>query len=216
MIVVGLDLAGPAGAVNTALLSFTVGSDRLEFMDDKCDGSDQDILQVIDRLSRNHQTVVGVDAPLSYEPGGGERSRDAALRRAIVKSGMHPGSVMAPTAPGMVYLTLRALGLTRQLDLLQRSGHNVHVVEVHPGAVLGLRGAPIEAVRTFSTDQAARTALVEWLRGAGLRGLRSSPECASHFVAAGAAALGAWKWIRAEPVWLTPADKPWHPYDFSC
>jgi uncharacterized protein len=216
MNVIGIDLAGPAGAGNTAVARFRATPAELLLLNESCDGTDAELLGLVERLSREATTVVGLDAPLSYEPGGGERRRDAELRRAIVRVGMHPGSVMAPTAPRMVYLTLRGLGLTRQLDLLARAGHEIRIVEVHPGAVLGLRGAPIEAVRTYGADSRAAIVLLDWLRNVGLKDINAPVPCSAHFVAACAAALGAWKWLNAEAVWLAPASKPWHPYDFTC
>jgi uncharacterized protein len=216
MNVIGIDLAGPAGADNTGIACFKSVLDGLCFVAESCDGSDAQLLNFIEQQSREGPTIIGLDAPLSYEPGGGERARDAELRRAIVKIGMHPGSVMAPTAPRMVYLTLRGLGLTRQLDLLHRAGSDIRICEVHPGAILGLRGAPLEAVRAFGSDATARNVLLEWLNDAGLKNIEHHRDCPSHFVAACAAALGAWKWSTADAVWLAPAAKPWHPYDFCC
>jgi predicted nuclease with RNAse H fold len=127
--------------------------------------------------------VVGLDAPLSYEPGGGQRVRDKKLRKEIVQRGLRPGAVMAPMAPRMVYLTLRGIVLAQVLSAL-RTEHQVRVVEVHPGASLSFRDAPLDAILTFSTDETAREALLEWLPSQHIQGIRPPAPCGSHFVAA--------------------------------
>jgi predicted nuclease with RNAse H fold len=136
------------------------------------------------------------------------------LRAEIVARKMHPGSVMAPTAPRMVYLTLRGLALAQVLAST-RSKHRVSVVEVHPGATLCFRKAPLEAIRKFAKHGNAQEELVTWLRSRHLRGLKAPSPCSSHFVAACAAALAAWDWRCGRSPWLAKADPPWHPYDFT-
>jgi hypothetical protein len=37
------------------------------------------------------QIAVGLDAPLSYNPGGGDRPADACLRKAVVGAGLRQG-----------------------------------------------------------------------------------------------------------------------------
>lgn len=208
-------MAGPAGALNTGVVRFQVIDNRLSFVDEFCDGSDQGLLKLAERLSSEAPLVVGLDAPLSYQPGGGDRARDAELRRAIIRVGMHPGSVMAPTATRMVYLTLRGVAVAAHLRGLPAC-HSVDVVEVHPGATMSLRGAPLDSVKTYKDRAASRTELLEWLGSAGLANLVAPDECSSHFVSACAAALAAWKWRQRLSAWIVPAEQPWHPYDFSC
>ena len=215
MNVLGVDLAGPAGALNTGVVRFQVIDDRLSFVDELYDGSDQKLLKLAKRLSSEAPLVVGLDAPLSYQPGGGDRARDAELRRAIIKVGMHPGSVMAPTATRMVYLTLRGVTVAAHFRGLN-ARHSVDVVEVHPGATMGLRGAPLESVKTYKDSTAARIELLGWLGSAGLANLVAPHDCSSHFVSACAAALAAWNWRQRLSAWIVPAEEPWHSYDFSC
>lgn len=215
MNVLGVDLAGPAGALNTGVVRFGVVDNRLSFVDEFCDGSDRELLKLAERLSSEGPLVVGLDAPLSYQPGGGDRARDAELRHAIIAVGMHPGSVMAPTATRMVYLTLRGVVVAAHLRGLN-ARHSVDVVEVHPGATMDLRGAPLNSVTTYKDSAASRTELLRWLGSAGLANLVAPDECSSHFVSACAAALGAWNWRQGLSAWIVSAEKPWHPYDFSC
>ena len=79
---------------------------------------------------------------------------------------------------------------------------------------MALRGAPVESVRNFKSQPAARTRLLDWLAAAGLTGvaLRNEPE--DHYVASCAAALGAWKNVVGEPAWIEPAQPPAHPFDY--
>ena len=212
MHVVGIDLAGPAGSASTGIAVFSPSANALRFVAQQCDGSDLQVHALAVNLSRNGPVVIGVDAPLSYEPGGGQRHRDRELRSVIVSRGMRPGSVMAPTAPRMVYLTLRGIALATALSAVP----SVRVVEVHPGAALCLRGAPLGDVMSFAHDEGARERLLSWFASHGLHGVTSSQPCVSHFVAACAAAIAAWDWASKRPAWHVRADPPWHPYDFAC
>src|SRR5438046_2816458 len=106
MHVLGVDLSGPANVADTEVACFAPSASALRFVQERCDGSDGALYELVARLAAQGPVVIGVDAPLSYQPGGGDRCRDTALRRLIVRQGMRPGSVMPPTAPRMVYLTL--------------------------------------------------------------------------------------------------------------
>lgn len=215
MQVLGIDLAGPANIDNTCVARFRLTGSGLSFVNDPCEGSDGAILSLVERLARHDPVVVGLDAPLSYQPGGGDRVRDSALRHAIIEVGMHSGSVMAPTATRMVYLTLRGVTLAAHLRAVIHH-HPVDIVEVHPGAAMGLRRAPLDLVTTYKDSPQARLKLLDWLRSAGLANLEGIDDCSSHFVSACAAALAAWHWRQGSGVWMRSAEKPWHPYDFSC
>jgi len=68
---------------------------------------DPEILKLITELAGDTSVVVGLDAPLSCQPGGGLRECDRSLRQRVVKSGMRHGAVMPPTFNRMAYLTLR-------------------------------------------------------------------------------------------------------------
>ena len=213
--VVGIDLAGPAGTANTGAACFTVRDGVLHFVSERCDGSDVGLRALIREKANEGAVVVGIDAPLSYEPGGGQRRRDAALRELIVSRGMRPGSVMAPTAPRMVYLTLRGIALAHAIAD-SSLGSKVEIVEVHPGASMCLHGADLRSVMAFATDDRDRAPLLSWLAAEGLHGVKAPSPCSSHFVAACAAALAAWRWSSGRAAWTASAEPPWHPYDFAC
>jgi hypothetical protein len=50
----------------------------------------------------------------------------------------------------------------------------------------------------------------------GLDGAAQLEPETSHLVAACVLALAAWKWAVGQPMWMTPADPPLHPYNFVC
>ena len=72
--------------------------------------------------------MIGIDAPLSYQDGGGDRPQDKSIRQFIKKHGLSGSSIMPPTLTKMVYLTLRGIGLTRRIMLLNDS-QNIRMVE---------------------------------------------------------------------------------------
>ena len=215
MNIVGIDLAGPSNLRDTHLTAWRVVDGRLLQQCSLFGLNDLHIAALVSELTAQTATVVGLDAPLSYNLGGGDRPADAALRRRIVAVGMRSGSVMTPTMMRMVYLTLRGVALARTLMSLQCT-FPIRIVEVHPGATLGLGGAPPAAVLSFKRDPVARLELLEWLRTQGLEGNPTAAALLDHEVAAWAAALAAWRWYNGDSVWCYPAQPPHHPFDFAC
>ncbi len=213
MIVFGIDLSGPTNTADTCLTIFEQRKGFLRFMDARSRLDDAGILSAV-RNKRRQSMVIGIDAPLSYQSGGGDRPSDARLRRVVSKKGGGVG-VMTPTMTRMSYLTLRGIALTRLLEKIEPP-LKLRIVEVHPGAVMLLRNAPPEAVKGLKRDGLMRQRLLEWLGDNGLEGLPRRADPGDHFVAACAAALGAWAWARGNPAWIHPADPPLHPYDFAC
>ena len=69
------------------------------------------------------------------------RTGDSALQKELIAAGMHPGSVVAPTMNWMCYLTLRGITVARMLTALDAK-NPMDVVEVYPGGVMVLSGAP--------------------------------------------------------------------------
>ncbi len=214
MKVIGLDLAGPANTQDTCLAVFQAEGSGLNLMEAIHRVEDQQILQTVSRTGRSEMVVVGIDAPLSYQPGGGDRDSDAELRRRVLQRSRGVG-ILTPTMTRMVYLTLRGISLTRMLETL-KPDLDLRIVEVHPGACLVLRGAVIEDVTGFKRNRPARLRLLDWLETQNLQQLPKDGDITDHFVAACAAALGAWQWSLGRPVWIHPASPPIHPYDFAC
>lgn len=213
MIIIGIDLSGPANNLDTECVVFEERDDVLQLIGGICGATDRDIVAALRSIECPETVIVGLDAPLSYQFGGGDRPADRDLRQTLIKAGLYPGSVMPPTMTKMAYLTLRGMGVAR---LIADAGSGkMRVAEVHPGGAMVLGGAPLTAVKAFKNNSRARTLLLAWLAGQGLRGIdRQNPT--DHYVAACACALAAWKWVRRRSAWLWPACKPHHPYDFVC
>jgi len=219
MRIIGIDLSGPSNHKDTVVMVFEERGGQLRFV--KCGSpmSDEDILAEVSAQSQIDEVVIGFDAPLSYEDGGGDRVSDRDLRKFIVEIGMKPGSIMPPTLNRMVYLTLRGIKLSREI-VTQSSLHPISIVEVHPGAVIGSRLSPMELdyVLAYKKDLEARKILLKWLGKQKLIGIPETVAEQSHSIDACAAALGAWHWKNSEltPKWSYPAKPPLHPFDFCC
>jgi predicted nuclease with RNAse H fold len=214
MRIVGIDLSGPRNFADTCLVSFEEHGEEIHLIEVREGADDNQILDAISSLERTEPMVIGIDAPLSYNPKGGDRPSDSELRRLVYRQGGRVG-IMPPTMIRMVYLTLRGLHLTRLLESL-KPHYDLGIVEVHPGACMILRGADASDIRSFKGETFARRRLLEWLGTKGLKGISRTETVTDHYVAACAAALAAWQWSLGKSIWCVAADLPHHPYDFAC
>ena len=210
--VVGIDLAGPSNVAETAMVWFQPAGGRLALAGSRTHATDTTILRTVEELAAAGRVVVGLDAPLSYNPGGGDRPPDQALRERLVALGLPSGMVMSPTMSRMAYLTLRGVVVARMLELALPG--RVRLVETHPIAAMALRGAPVAALHAAKRSSEARAALVAWLAGAGLDGLGALIDPSAHLLAACGCAVAAAGWSARAPAWAAPATPPHHPYDF--
>jgi len=209
--VIGIDLSGPANFDDTVLVAFECESGRLRRLRTIEKASDQAIWGFVADIPGQACVTIGLDAPLSYNPGGGDRPGDSDLRRAAIAAGLSPGSIMPPTLHRMVYLTVRGIALARGMKLAD--GSTPRILEVHPGAALALHGAPLADVRAFSHESEARPRLLQWLESQGLHEI-ARPDPSSHYVAACGAAFAAWQFASGRSRWSRPATPPEHPYDY--
>lgn len=215
MYIIGLDLSGPTNTNDTVLVVFrAVSGNTPEHIRTITGAGDLDIMDTITGLPTDDTVIAGLDAPLSYNPGGGDRPADAVLRNKAKSAGLHPGTVMAPTMTRMAYLTLRGVALTRLL--LNIPGKSCDIVEVHPGAAMALHGAPVQSVIDLKKEREARINLLAWLEARGLKGIITPDDPGDHYVAACACAFAAWKWHLGRSEWLYPASPPFHPFDVAC
>jgi len=214
LIIFGIDLSGPSNTKESVLVSFDCKNDSLRLTRTIEGATDQEIYEAITEYPASTKLVVGIDAPLSYNLGGGDRQSDKDLRKLIVAKGLHPGSVMPPTLNKMAYLTLRGISVSRFLE--SHSNKKIKIVEVHPSGAMALRGAPVESVKAMKNSTVARQTLLQWLENQGLKGIDVSGSVLDHYVAACAAALAAWKWYLGKSAWLFKSEMPFHPYDFTC
>jgi uncharacterized protein len=217
MRVIGIDLSGPSNHKDTVLSVFEKQEGKLLFIKLLSNISDSDILNEILAQSKLDEVVVGIDAPLSYQDGGGDRTSDKELRKYIVSLGMKSGSIMTPTMTKMVYLTLRGIRISREIENL-KSVNPISIVEVHPGAVIGSRLSQehFKCVLSYKQDLSARAFIKNWLEEQNLKQLPGFIEEENHYIDACAASLGAWHWKELNAKWIFPAAPPLHPYDFCC
>ncbi|WHY64529.1 DUF429 domain-containing protein [Neobacillus sp. SuZ13] len=219
MRVIGIDLSGPSNHKDTVLTVFDLQNGQLNFLKLIRNIGDLDILKVIEAQSQLDEVVIGIDAPLSYEDGGGDRQGDKLLRQYIVSIGMRPGSIMPPTLNRMVYLTLRGIKLSREIGNLA-TRYPISIVEVHPGAVIGSRlpEKDLEYVLSYKQILSARTWIRDWFAEQKLTKLPVFIDEESHLIDACAAALGAWHWKdpSLQPNWSFPANPPLHPFGYCC
>ncbi|MEM9281913.1 MAG: DUF429 domain-containing protein [Verrucomicrobiota bacterium] len=213
MKLIGIDLSGPTNTADTAVAQFSEDEGKLHLEQILAGASDETIYSLVQQIASDDALIVGLDAPLSYQPGGGDRPSDRALRKRITEAGMKSGSVMTPTMTRMAYLTLRGVAVARGIE--QIGGSQTRLVEIHPGASFALHGAPIEAVRGFKRDTSARAVLIEWLEQNGFKGLEGIHDPDDHTIAALGTVLGAWRWYQGKSAWCEPAVSPVHPYDFA-
>lgn len=214
MFFIGLDLSGPSNSVETSLVAFKTSKQGfLSFCSMSLGTDDNDILYSARRFKLESDIVVGIDAPLSYNIGGGDRPSDSELRKKIISAGLKPGSVMPPTLNRMVYLTLRGISVAR---FLLADCENIKIVEVHPNAAMALRGAPINDVVNYKKHEQSRCNLLKWLEQQGLKNIDNVSKPSDHYIAACACALAGWKWHQNKPVWIHRLEKPFHPFDFAC
>jgi uncharacterized protein len=213
-IVLGLDLSGPSNIADTAAVVAERVEGHLRVRELRVGLGDAEILALAESLGIE-RCVFAIDAPLSYNPGGGDRPSDRQLRQRIVAAGLASGSVMPPTMNRMAYLTLRGMAIARLLSgAFGVDGPGI--VEVHPGATMVLRGAEPGLVRGFAREPEARRGLLAWLRGRGLPDLDDRTAETSHGIAAAAAVLAGADWLAGSSEWRWPAEPPHHPYDFAC
>jgi predicted nuclease with RNAse H fold len=196
------------------MVSFEESGEEIHLIDVREGAEDNQILEAISSLGQEQRIVIGIDAPLSYNPIGGDRASDSELRRLVHTQGGRVG-IMPPTMIRMVYLTLRGLQVTRLLESLKPQ-YDLRIIETHPGACMILRGADAGDVRNFKSEPSARGRLLNWLEAKGLKGIFCAETVSDHFVAACAAASAAWQWSLEKSIWCFAADPPHHPYDFAC
>jgi predicted nuclease with RNAse H fold len=187
-ILLGVDLAGPANPADTCM-AWRSASGVIE---GACGLSDA---AIVDWVAAQKQTVwVLMDAPLSYQDGGGYRPCDARLRAFLNQQGFSRLGVMAPTFSKMVYLTLRGISLSARLRAM-----GAQVWETHPGASLLCAGMPPEAVYALKTSRSAiETILARWqAQGQGFAQVPAD----DHALMAIQALLTAERWRRGQAYW---------------
>ncbi len=219
MKIIGIDLSGPANHQDTVMAVFQEENGVLVFEQIITTASDEMMISSMIEIAAREDVVVGIDAPLSYQDGGGDRPQDKGLRQCIKEFGLSGSSVMPPTLTKMVYLTLRGVSLTRRL-LADPATNNIRIVEVHPGGAIGTRIGieSISHVLQYKKDLSSRQAIFDWFSTVHLKGIPRMVIENSHRIDACAAALAAWYWAdpQKQPAWVWSATSSEHPYEVCC
>lgn len=219
MKVIGIDLSGPANHKDTVLTVFQVKNDRLFFEDMVVDVSDEMMVSTIIAAASEEDVVVGIDAPLSYQDGGGDRPQDKSIRQFIKSFGLSGSSIMPPTLTKMVYITLRAISLSRRI-MACNDFKKIRLVEVHPGAAIGVRIGEEDLYHALNYKKylASRKVIFDWFKTIGFSGLPDEISFVSHQIDSCGAALAAWHWADPTnpPKWLWNETSPEHPFEYCC
>ncbi|MGJ7923075.1 DUF429 domain-containing protein [Neobacillus sp. LXY-4] len=219
MKIIGIDLSGPANHKDTALTVFQYKNEGLYFEDMITDASDEMMISAIASAVSTDDVVIGIDAPLSYQDGGGDRPQDKSIRQFIKKCGMSGSSIMPPTLTKMVYLTLRGMGLTRRI-MAMNLNNDIRIVEVHPGAAIGTRIGTdgLKHALSYKKELESSKAVLNWLETIGLKGLPNEIYESTHQIDSCAAALAAWYWAdpTKQPTWQWETTSAEHPFELSC
>ena len=212
--IIGIDLSGPTNIADTALTHFRCKKASLHQGQLLRGLDDTDLYNHVQGVLKNGAAVVGIDAPLSYNPGGGDRDAERELRKIASAAGLPSGTIMPPTMTRMVYLTLRGMAVARALQ--QLTTNRLHIIETHPASVLALHGGPPDAVRSMKRSADARRTVAAWLRAKGMEAPFLTRDLNDHELCACAAAMGAWKWHEGSCLWHHPAKPPLHPFPCAC
>ncbi|KAA9023601.1 DUF429 domain-containing protein [Niallia endozanthoxylica] len=218
MIVMGIDLSGPANHKDTAMAVFQTTGDELNLLDRVVHVDDEKILSMILSYTK-YEIIIGIDAPLSYQDGGGDRPQDKSLRDFIKSYGLLGSSIMPPTLTKMVYLILRGISLTRRIMQLN-DDKKIKIVEVHPGAAIGTRIGPSYLYHAlhYKKEIHSRYVILDWFQSVGLKNLPIDIADNTHQMDACAAALAAWHWgdSAKTPVWHWDGVTSAHPFEICC
>jgi len=220
MKIIGIDLSGPANHKDTAVIIFNRENDlHLTFETLIEHASDHTILKTIEEASIKGPVVIGIDAPLSYQDGGGYRPQDRLLSDFMRNNGLSSHSVMAPTMTKMAYLTLRGIALSRSI-MSMRTAHNIHLVEVHPGAVIGTRleASTRHHALNYKKQKISLEYIYHWFETQAMQDISPSIMHSTHTIDACAAALGAWHWYddKLEAKWVFSQTSLTHPFEYCC
>jgi len=212
--IIGLDLSGPSNTENTGWVHLQLdgeGRSRLENV--RLGLDDGDILdRTADLHDRSDDLFVALDAPLSYNQGGGHRPSDRALRDELASRGHSINSVMPPTMTRMAYLSLRGISLARSLERTVEAA----IVEAHPTSAMLFRDLPESAAADIADSADARRTVATRLTGCDAHDLPATLLQSDHTVAALAAATAGADFARGTPRWHFEADPPHHPYALVC
>jgi uncharacterized protein len=94
MKIIGIDLSGPANHKDTVMAIFRIKEDKLIFEKAITIACDEMLLGGIMSAASSDEAVIGIDAPLSYQDGGGDRPQDKSIRNVLKEHGLSGSSIM--------------------------------------------------------------------------------------------------------------------------
>lgn len=209
---IGIDLSGPANIKDTALTLAFGDEERLTVTAVMEHCSDMEIYNLIGELV-SEKPLIAIDAPLSYNQGGGFRPGEKALTTYLREKQLFRPGIMAPTMTKMVYLTLRGISLAH---MLKENFDTVQIFENHPGSTLLLNGFDAHLVKQFKKEAGPRTAIIEGLSSRGMAFPNTEVGFSDHQLASCAACFCAWLFARGAAKWVHPAEHPFHPFPIVC
>ncbi|MBS2967743.1 DUF429 domain-containing protein [Metabacillus sp. KIGAM252] len=214
MFVIGIDLSGPSNHKDTAAAFFELAGEELKLLSLESGLSDAGILKLVQKTN-GFPLAIGIDSPLSYNDGGGDRPSDRWFRKEMVKHGLRSSSIMPPTLTKMVYLTMRGISLAA---LFERVRSDIRIAEVHPGAAMMTRLSDMEKEHglLYKKSSESRTYLLQWFESQNISGISLEHGLTPHEIDAVAAAMAVRDWIFSAPQAIFPKQPPHHPYDFLC
>jgi len=213
-IIAGIDLSGPSNLNETVMTVAVLSGENYELRGVHRGVDDSEIGRLLKEYcsGSGSELITGIDAPLSYNPGGGDRPGDKELRNILKGQGLQPGTIMPPTLTKMVYLTMRGISLARLLGIILPG---IKIAEVHPAGSMVLNGFDPGLVREIKRDAHAREEIL--LRMEEIFRFRNFHETADdHYIASLGALLAARGLAVNEVMWLKKAEPPVHPFDYLC
>jgi predicted RNase H-like nuclease len=75
MKIIGIDLSGPSNTADTVCVICEAEGAGLRVVDCVSGATDQDVVAILAAFEPCEDVAIGLDAPLSYQPGGGDRTR---------------------------------------------------------------------------------------------------------------------------------------------
>ncbi|MCK6606610.1 MAG: DUF429 domain-containing protein [Ignavibacteriaceae bacterium] len=213
-IIAGIDLSGPSNLNETVMTVAVLSGENYVLKGVHRGVDDAEIGRLLKEYynGSGSELITGIDAPLSYNPGGGDRPGDKELRNILKGQGLQPGTIMPPTFTKMVYLTMRGISLARLLGIVLPG---IKVAEVHPAGSMVLNGFDPGLVREIKRDAHAREEIL--LRMEEIFRFRNFHETADdHYIASLGALLAARGLAVNEIKWLKKAEPPVHPFDYLC
>lgn len=207
----GLDLSGPSNLGDTFIVHMQKGGSSPKFCAVENGLDDVGIVDWISSRANDRPFTIAIDAPLSYQPGGGLRKSDRSLREFVKMKGYNAG-IMPPTLTKMVYITLRGINLVR---LIQSECPGATIIESHPGVTLQASGVDGDLIMKMKSQSKARNAIVDYL---STRIVDLIPEIGmtDHGLAACGCAMAAEAFERGANYWFYDASPPQHPCIFAC